>query len=67
MYVYLQELAEEEGDTEKVSSLAQQLSLLEEKAEQLDKQRSKGLSAIRLGYSLHGHGQSVHRTEHYHA
>ncbi|CAI8042531.1 RNA polymerase-associated protein RTF1 homolog [Geodia barretti] len=40
------ELAEEDGDTETVSALTQELLELEEKAEQLDKQRSKGLSAI---------------------
>ena len=33
--------------------LSQELLELEEKAEQLDKQRSKGLSAIRSGY-MHG-------------
>jgi hypothetical protein len=43
----VQELAEEDGDTETVSMLTQELLELEEKAEQLDKQRSKGLSAIR--------------------
>ena len=43
----VQELAEEDGDTETVSALTQELLELEEKAEQLDKQRSKGLSAIR--------------------
>jgi RNA polymerase-associated protein RTF1 len=42
----VQELAEEDGDTETVSMLTQELLELEEKAEQLDKQRSKGLSAI---------------------
>ena len=43
----MQELAEQEEDSETVSSLTLKLSELEEKAEQLDKQRSKGLSAIR--------------------
>ena len=43
----VQELAEEDGDTETVAALTQELLELEEKAEQLDKQRSKGLSAIR--------------------
>lgn len=40
-------MAEEAGDSDAVSTLTQQLSELEEKAEQLDKQRSRGLSAIR--------------------
>ena len=42
-----QELAEIEGDRDKMSTLAQQLEELEERADQLDKQRTKGLSAIR--------------------
>ena len=42
-----QELAEQEGDVDKASSLAQQLEEIEERAEELDKQRTKGLSAIR--------------------
>ena len=44
----LQELAEQEGDMDRVSSLSQQLEAIEERAEELDKQRTKGLSAIRL-------------------
>jgi len=40
------ELAEQEGDMDRVSSLSQQLEAIEERAEELDKQRTKGLSAI---------------------
>ena len=47
---FLQELAEQEGDMEKVTTIAQQLEEIEERADQLDKQRMKGLSAIR--YSI---------------
>ena len=42
-----QELADIEGDTERVSVIAKQLEDLEERAVELDRQRSKGLSAIR--------------------
>ena len=50
--VDLQDLAEQEGDAEKAKSLAEKLQELEERADQLDKQRTKGLSAIRL-HSTH--------------
>ena len=50
----VQELAEEAGDSETVAVLNQELSELEEKAEQLDKQRSKGLSAIRSATTASG-------------
>ncbi len=40
-------MAEQEGDTEKTKSLGEKLQELEERADQLDKQRTKGLSAIR--------------------
>lgn len=48
-----QELAEQEGDVDKASSLAQQLEEIEERAEELDKQRTKGLSAIRSIPQMH--------------
>ena len=44
----LQELAEIEGDRDRMTMLTQQLEELEERADQLDKQRTKGLSAIRF-------------------
>ena len=47
MYLAVQDLAEQAGDTEKVGELTRKLEELEERAEELDKQRSKGLSAIR--------------------
>lgn len=50
-----QELAEQEGDTVKASSLAQQLEEIEERAEELDKQRTKGLSAIRSVAQINVH------------
>lgn len=43
----LQEVAEEEGDAEKSKTLSDKLTELEERADLLDKQRTKGLSAIR--------------------
>ena len=43
----MQDLAEQAGDTGKVGELTRKLEELEERAEELDKQRSKGLSAIR--------------------
>ena len=39
-------MAEQEGDIEKAGKLADKLLELEERADQLDKQRTKGLSAI---------------------
>ena len=50
-----QELAEQEGDVDKASSLAQQLEEIEERAEELDKQRTKGLSAIRSIPQINAH------------
>lgn len=50
MYLAVQDLAEQSGDTEKVGELTKKLEELEERAEELDKQRSKGLSAIRSVY-----------------
>jgi hypothetical protein len=47
VYLTVQDLAEQAGDTEKVGELTRKLEELEERAEELDKQRSKGLSAIR--------------------
>ena len=44
----IQELAEQQGDVEKVAHLTEQLESLEERADHLDKQRTKGLSAIRF-------------------
>ena len=58
--VCVQELAEEDGDSETVTMLVQELSELEEKAEQLDKQRSKGLSAIRSATNVTYQMESVH-------
>jgi len=43
----LQALAEQEGHDSKKEKLKQQLEDLEERAEELDKQRMKGLTAIR--------------------
>ena len=43
----LQEQAEDMGNTAQVENLKRQLEELEERAELLDKERSKGLSAIR--------------------
>ncbi len=40
-------MAEQEGDVEKVGKLTTRLVELEERADLLDKQRTKGLSAIR--------------------
>lgn len=54
MSLCMQDLAEQAGDTDKVGELTRKLEELEERAEELDKQRSKGLSAIR----------SVHLQEH---
>ena len=45
-----QELAEQADDTDRSRMLTQQLEELEERAELLDKQRTKGLSAIRCVY-----------------
>ena len=56
--ICIQELAEQEGDLEKVGELASKLEEIEERAVELDKQRSKGLSAIRCVctlYVLHFH------------
>lgn len=50
-----QELAEQEGDAVRASSLAQQLEEIEERAEELDKQRTKGLSAIRSVAQINVH------------
>ena len=47
VHLTVQELAEQSGDTERVGELKRKLEELEERAEELDKQRSKGLSAIR--------------------
>ena len=44
-----QEQAEDMGNTAQVENLKRQLEELEERAELLDKERSKGLSAIRFG------------------
>ena len=52
-----QELADQEGDVERASSLAQQLEEIEERAEELDKQRTKGLSAIRSVAQINGTSQ----------
>ena len=43
----LQEQAEDMGNTAQVENLKRQLEEVEERAELLDKERSKGLSAIR--------------------
>ena len=43
----MQETAEEAGDAEKARNLGDKLNELEERADLLDKQRTKGLSAIR--------------------
>ena len=53
MYLIIQELAEQSGDTDKVGELTRKLEELEERAEELDKQRSKGLSAIRSVLTYH--------------
>lgn len=45
-------MAEQEGETEKVKNLADKLVELEERADQLDKQRTKGLSAIRYIHNI---------------
>jgi len=47
-----QDLAEQEGNAEKAKSLGEKLQELEERADQLDKQRTKGLSAIRCSHSV---------------
>ena len=51
VHLTLQELAEQSGDSERVGELTKKLEELEERAEELDKQRSKGLSAIRYMYA----------------
>lgn len=43
----VQAMAEESGDGEKVKTLQDQLNELEERAEALDRQRTKNISAIR--------------------
>ncbi len=43
----LQELAEVDGDQDRVGVLSTKIEEIEERAEELDKQRNKGLSAIR--------------------
>ena len=48
----LQETAEEEGDAEKSKTLSDKLTELEERADLLDKQRTKGLSAIRYWLAM---------------
>ena len=45
---WVQELAQVANDTETVEKMTKQLEELEERAEELDRQRTKGLSAIRL-------------------
>lgn len=46
-----QALAEQQGEGSKLDKIKQQLEDLEERAEELDKQRTKGLTAIR--YTLY--------------
>ncbi|KAG2457817.1 ACP7 phosphatase, partial [Polypterus senegalus] len=45
-------MAEESGDTEKVKQIQDQLNELEERAEALDRQRTKNISAIRKSKSV---------------
>ena len=47
---WVQELAQAANDTEKVKKMTKQLEELEERAEELDRQRTKGLSAIRYAW-----------------
>lgn len=42
-------MAEESGDGEKVKVIQDELNELEERAEALDRQRTKNISAIRFG------------------
>ncbi len=48
----MQELAEVEGDHDRVGALSTKIDEIEERAEELDKQRNKGLSAIRCEKSV---------------
>jgi hypothetical protein len=46
-HTHTQEIAQQTGSPDKASSIAKQLEELEERAEELDRQRTKSLSAIR--------------------
>lgn len=57
-------MAEETGDGEKVKGLQDQLNELEERAEALDRQRTKNISAIRLeAHIIH---ENRHKPSHFH-
>lgn len=47
--VWLKAMAEESGDGDKAKVIQDELNDLEERAEALDRQRTKSISAIRLG------------------
>lgn len=49
----VQAMAEESGDGEKAKVLQDQLNELEERAEALDRQRTKNISAIRSETHIH--------------
>ena len=51
VHVRMQELAEQEGNVEKLNKLTKQMDDLEERAEKLDKQRTRQLSAIRYSHT----------------
>ena len=48
-FIVMKEIAEQTGNREEAEKLRSELEELEEKASQLDKVRSKNLSAIRYG------------------
>lgn len=47
MYLCMQAMAEDMGDQDKAKQIQDQLNELEERAEALDRQRTKNISAIR--------------------